>query len=101
MAAIRPYYPQGKLGWLPQGIEFMLRMLLLQVWFDLTDEAVEDAILDSYAMKSFLGLDYAADERVPDDSTLCVFRELFNEHDLQKLIFSEVQFLLEKEGEAG
>ena len=30
----------------------MLRMLMLQVWFQLSDEGVEDAIYDSYAMKS-------------------------------------------------
>lgn len=98
VAAIEPYYPQGKHSRPPQGIEVMLRMLLVQVWFNLSDEAVEDAILDSYAMKSFLGLDYAADEQVPDATTLCKFRKLLNEHALQKAIFDEVQNLLEKEG---
>ena len=42
----------------------MLRMYLLQVWFNLGDEAVEDAIYDSYAMRRFMGLDFVV-EQVP------------------------------------
>lgn len=95
---IRPYYPNGKRGRPPQEIEVMLRMMLLQVWFNLSDEAVEDAIFDSYAMKSFLGLNFENGEQVPDATTLCKFRKLLNEHHLQKGIFDEVQALLEKEG---
>ena len=46
---VRPYYPDGKRGRPTKGIETMLRMYLLQVWFNLSDEGVEDAIYDSYA----------------------------------------------------
>ena len=95
---IRPYYPLGKRGRPPQEIEVMLRMLLLQVWFNLSDESVEDAIYDSYAMKSFLGLNFDRGEQVPDATTLCKFRKLLNEHDLQKAIFDNVQIVLEREG---
>ena len=95
---IRPYYPSGERGRPPREIEVMLRMLLLQVWFCLSDEAVEDAIYDSYAMKCFLGLNFEEGEQVPDATTLCKFRKLLNEHDLQKAIFDEVQTVLEKEG---
>ena len=35
---IRPYYPSGKRGRPPRGIETMLRMYLLQIWFNLSDE---------------------------------------------------------------
>ena len=95
---IRPYYPSGKRGRPPQEIEVMLRMLLLQVWFNLSDESVEDAIYDSYAMKSSLGLNFDRGEQVPDATTLCRFRKLLNEHDLQKAIFDEVQIVLKREG---
>ena len=44
---VQPYYPTGKRGRPPREIEVMLRMLMLQVWFNLSDEAVEDAIFDS------------------------------------------------------
>ena len=55
---IRPFYPTGKRGRPVRGIELMLRMYLLQIWFGLSDEGTEDAIYDSYAMRSFLGLNF-------------------------------------------
>ena len=53
---IRPYYPKGELGRPARGIETMLRMYLMQTWFNLSDEGTEDAIYDSYAIRSFLGI---------------------------------------------
>lgn len=44
---IRPFYPKGEQGRPPRGIELMLRMYLLQIWFNLSDEMVEDSIYDS------------------------------------------------------
>ena len=38
---VRPYYPNGKRGRPTKGIEKMLRMYLLQIWFNLSDEGVE------------------------------------------------------------
>ena len=49
VGVIEPYYPKGKRGRPPMGIEKMLRMYLLQIWFNLSDSATEDAIYDSYA----------------------------------------------------
>ena len=51
---VRPYYPDGKRGRTTKGIETMLRMYLLQVWFNHSDEGVEDAIYDSYAFRKFM-----------------------------------------------
>ena len=45
---IRPYYPTGERGRTPVALEQMLRMYLLQVWFNLSDPGTEDAIYDSY-----------------------------------------------------
>jgi len=50
-----PYYPNGKRGRPPRGVETMLRMYLLANWFNLSDEGVEDAIYDSYAFRKFMG----------------------------------------------
>lgn len=94
---IVPYYPDGTRGRKPQLIERMLRMLLLQTWFNLSDEGIEDAIYDSYAMRSFLRLSFL-DEQVPDATTLCKFRKLLNEHNLQAQIFTQVQTLLAQKG---
>ena len=42
----------------PIGIETMLRMYLMQIWFNLSDEGIEDSIYDSYAMRSFMHIDF-------------------------------------------
>ena len=39
----------------------MMPMYLLRVWFSLSDEVV-DAIYDSYAMRKFMGLDFAVEQ---------------------------------------
>jgi len=72
---IEPFYYNGKKGRKPKPLETMLRMYLLQVWFSLSDEGVEDAVYDSYAMRRFMGLDFAV-EQVPDATTLLHFRHL-------------------------
>ena len=48
---IRPYYPTGRRGRPAIDLELILRMYLLQVWFNLSDPGTEDAIYDSYAMR--------------------------------------------------
>lgn len=98
VAMIAPYYPSGKRGRPPREIKEMLRMLLLQTWFNLSDEGVEDAIYDSYAMKMFMRVDFASDEQVPDATTLCKFRKLMTVNGLQKRFFDIVQRLLARSG---
>lgn len=59
----------GKRGRPPIGLERMLRVYFLQQWYGLADEALEDAIHDSQAMRDFIGIDLAI-ESVPDATTL-------------------------------
>ena len=44
---VKPFYPDGKRGRKPIEIETMLRMTMLQVWFSVSDDGLEDAIYDS------------------------------------------------------
>ena len=94
---IRPYYPAGKRGRPPIDLEQMLRMYLLQIWFNLSDPGTEDAIYDSYAMRKFVGIDFLTD-RVPDETTLCNFRHLLEEHKLNKLFFDAINRVMEASG---
>ena len=86
---IKPYYPEGKRGRPPIGIEKLLRMYLLQIWFTLSDPATEDAIYDSYAMQKFTGIDFMT-ESVPDETTLCKFRHFLEANGLNKLFFEAI-----------
>jgi IS5 family transposase len=92
---IRPHYPTGKRGRPPMGIERMLRVYFLQQWYGLADEALEDTIYDSQAMRNFAGIDLASNP-VPDATTLLKFRHLLEAHELTKRIFDEVNALLEE-----
>ncbi len=92
-AVIAPHYPQGRRGRPPIGIERMLRIYFLQQWYALADEALEDALYDSQAMRTFAGIDLSV-EAVPDATTLLHFRHLLEAHDLTRRIFGEVTALL-------
>jgi IS5 family transposase len=93
VAVIAPHYPTGKRGRPPIGIERMLRIYFLQQWYALADEALEDAIYDSQAMRTFAGIDLSM-EAVPDATTLLHFRHLLEAHALTAKIFAEVAALL-------
>ncbi len=45
-AVVQPHYAKGLGGRPPIGLERMLRMLFVQHWFNLADEACEDALYD-------------------------------------------------------
>src|SRR6202789_437110 len=89
VACIEPHYFKGERGRKPIGIERMLRMYFLQQWYALADEALEDALYDSQAMRSFAGIDLGV-ESVPDATTLLKFRHLLERHALTQEIFKEI-----------
>ena len=97
VSVIEPYYPKGKRGCPPMGIEKMLRMYLLQIWFDLSDPATEDAVYDSYAMRKFTGIDFMK-ESVPDETTLCKFRHLLEVNGLNELFFEAINRVMVQSG---
>jgi transposase, IS5 family len=86
---IEPHYPQGHRGRPPVGLERMLRIYFLQQWYTLADEALEDALYDSQALRTFAGLDLGADG-VPDATTLLNFRHLLEQHHLTEAIFAAI-----------
>ena len=97
-ALIEPHYPKsGKVGRPPIGVPRMLRMYFLQQWYTLADEALEDALYDSQAMREFIGIDLGR-ENVPDATTLLKFRRLLEQHDLTGAILAEVNAHLIERG---
>ena len=96
-ALIDPYYYHNKTGRPPIGIEIMLRMYLLQIWFSLSDELTEDGILDSRAMRDFMGINFL-ERQAPDATTLMGFRHLLEGAGLQQQIQAEILLLLEENG---
>ena len=89
LAVIEPFYPKGQRGRPPVGLERMLRVYFLQQWYALADEALEDALYDSQALRGFARIDLAS-EGVPDATTLLRFRRLLETHDLCKSLFTAI-----------
>ncbi len=58
----------------------------MQNCFNLSDVGIEDAIYDSYAMRSFMHIDFLT-EQVPDVTTLLHFRHLIEKIRLAKKFF--------------
>jgi IS5 family transposase len=50
-AVIEPHYPKAGNGRPPVGLSRMLRMYFVQHGFNLADEACEEALLDSVALR--------------------------------------------------
>jgi transposase, IS5 family len=94
---VEPHYPTGEGGRPPIGLERMLRMHFVQHWFNLADEACEEALLDSTALRRFVGIDLGR-ERVPDGTTLLKFRRLLERNKLGEQLFAKVGEVLQGRG---
>ena len=100
LSLIASFYPvqgpqEGRLA------ETMLRIHLMQNWYCLSDEAMEDALIEVESMRRFAHLDFAKGS-IPDASTILAFRHFLEKYDLGEKIFERVgeyeQGLLLREG---
>jgi IS5 family transposase len=96
-ALIEPHYPKAGNGRPPIGLERMLRMYCIANWFNLADEACEDALYDVAVFREFCGFDLG-EERIADAGTLLNFRHLLEAHDLGTAMFSRMGELLQANG---
>ena len=89
VSELQPYYPEGKRGRPPIGLERMLRMYVAQHCFGLSDEGIEDAIYDSQAIRRFVGIDLSR-ESAPDATTVLGFRRRLETDNLAERIFGVI-----------
>ncbi|MDP3873240.1 MAG: IS5 family transposase [Methyloversatilis sp.] len=94
---IEPHYYRGERGRPPVGLETMLRMYLCQNCLGLSDEGIEDAIVDSIAVRRFVGVDLI-ERQPPDATTLLKFRRLLECHDMPARIFALIREQLGQQG---
>ena len=69
-------------------------------WFNLADEAFEEALLHSTALRRFVGIDLEH-ERVPDGTTLLKFRHILEDKKLSAALFAKVGEVLQTRGLKG
>ena len=74
----------------------LLKMLLLQRWYNLSDRAVVAEAADRISFRLFLNLDI--DKQPPDDTTLVRFRNRLDEHDLYNKLMTEFDAQLKRAG---
>lgn len=95
LSLIEPHYPKAGNGRPPMGLEKMLRIYFLQQWFNLSDPGAEEALYDSESMRRFARIELAEDA-IPDESTILLFRHLLERHELTRALFQETVALLEE-----
>ena len=93
---IRPYYPKNGQGRQPYRMSTMLRIHCMQLFYNLSDPAMEDALYEIESMRRFAGLRLS--DRLPDETTILNFRHLLERHNLGKKLFDEVNRHLRSEG---
>jgi len=79
----------------PYPLSVMLRVHCLQLFYNLSDPALEDALYEVESMRRFAGLKL---DRIPDETTILNFRHLLERHDLGRKLFKEINAHLEEQG---
>jgi IS5 family transposase len=74
----------------------LFKALLLQQWYGLSDPGLEEALVDRFSFRHFLGLSLT--EPVPDHSTLWRFREQLGKSGLAERAFALIAAQIERSG---
>ena len=85
---IAKHYPKGETGRPPYPLPVMLRVHCLQLFYNLSDPGMEDALYEIESMRRFAGLRLS--ERLPDETTILNFRHFLESHQLGKALFEEI-----------
>jgi len=94
-ALVRRVRP-GTVGRPPYRALAMVRALLLQQWYGLSDPGLEEALSDRVSFRRFCGL--SLEEPTPDETTLCRFRLALAQAGLGEALFAEVARQLDAAG---
>jgi IS5 family transposase len=80
----------------PFAVETMLRIHCLQLWWNLSDPAMEEELHERPLYRRFAGLD--GSPRVPDETTILRFRHLLEKQELAPQIMAVINAGLAREG---
>jgi IS5 family transposase len=96
LALIAPHYAtSGRRGRQPIGLEVMLRIHLVQLAYNYSDPAMEDALIEVTSIRQFcrIGID-----EVPDETTILNFRHLLERQGLARPLFDAINARLAQRG---
>ena len=95
LEAIKPYYGQAGKGRVPYPLESILRVHCVQLFYNLSDAAMEDMLYEVESVRRFTGIGL---NKVPEESTILNFRHLLERHELGKVLFETIKEHLAEEG---
>lgn len=93
---IQCHYPKNGQGRQPYPLSVMLRVHCMQLFYNLSDPAMEDSLYEIESMRRFAGLSLSGP--IPDETTILKFRHLLEQHKLGEALFKEVNRYLGKQG---
>ena len=85
--------PEGRPAYRPVT---MVKIIVLQQWYDASDVGMEEALQDRLSFRRFAELTLT--DAVPDHSTISRFRKKITERGLARALFAEVNRQLEAKG---
>lgn len=91
-----PEYTNPGAGHPPWCPVLMLKCLMLQKWFNLSDPGLEDALKDRISFRKFVGLSFT--DKTPDETTFVRFRTRLREAGIHDTIFDAVVKHIEGKG---
>lgn len=93
---VRRYYPTAGRGRRPYPLRTMLRVHCVQLFYNLSDPAMEDLLYEVESVRRFAGLRLS--EPLPDETTILKFRHLLEEHNLGSVLLKEINRHLGRNG---
>ena len=94
---VGPHYQPAAVGRPLTELALLLRLHCLQLWYNLSDPGLEEAVHDRLSFQRFLGLD-PLHQKVPDETTVLNFRRLLEQHGLAEAIFAQINAGLTAQG---
>src|SRR5271154_7022059 len=93
---IRAVYRNADGGSAAEPVVMMVKILMLQKWFNLSDPQAEEQLNDRVSFRRFVGL--RGEEAAPDETTIVVFRDRLREADLDRKLFDIVNRSIAQRG---
>ena len=92
---IAPFYPNSGKGRQPYPLRVMLRVHCVQLFYNLSDPAMEEMLYEIESVRRFTGVRL---EKVPDETTILNFRRRLERHELGRRLFDVIKTHLAQHG---
>src|SRR6056297_3054217 len=77
-------------------VVMMIKCMMLQKWFNLSDPMLEEMLMDRLSFRRFVGLN--VDDKTPDETTFVRFRKRLREHGYDRTLFERTLEILTRRG---